>query len=95
VRGVGPETDRGNWAAVREQGTRRISKQAAKYAPSEYRPIDISRHALDTCEAVLNSVARVRIEPDRSDIPTASYLRWRAARQASGALVCFLGQHDS
>src|SRR5256886_14257467 len=43
--------------------TRRILESGAEYGAVEYRPIDISRHALDTCEAVLDSVARVRIEP--------------------------------
>lgn len=71
--------------------TRPILEVAARYGPVEYRPIDISRAALETCAPALSSVERIHIDPIEATyldgIDTALSRRQPGQR----ALVLFLG----
>lgn len=71
--------------------TRHILAAAARTGRIEYRPIDISRAALDNCANALDSVERVRIEPIEATYLHGIDEAMRERRREQRALLLFLG----
>jgi dimethylhistidine N-methyltransferase len=71
--------------------TRHILDAAVAHRPVEYAPIDISRTALEACQASLKSIRGVTVRPIEATYIEGieSALAWRPAGQR--ALILFLG----
>lgn len=71
--------------------TRLILAAAAQSGPVEYRPIDISSAALDSCAKILGGLDRVRIEPIDATYFDGIDMAMAARKQGQRALLLFLG----
>lgn len=71
--------------------TRHLLAAAARYRRVEYRPIDISRAALDLCAKTLGGMERVRIHPIESTYIEGIEAAMAERKPGQRALLLFLG----
>ena len=71
--------------------TRHILASAARLRPVEYRPIDISSAALETCAKALGGMPQVRIEPIEGSYIEGIRTAMRTRPSGQRALLLFLG----
>lgn len=71
--------------------TRHVLEAATRSRNVEYRPIDISRSALDNCANALGALERVNVEPIEGDYLDGIRAAMRNRRPRQRALLLFLG----